>query len=93
MSIQELTKVLCDGVDMARNDIWDTDELVSLREPTDNHGALADRQSARAEVWQAVIDYREERMDFNELLMSLQAFDRNVTPMDLLKLLSGVYNV
>jgi hypothetical protein len=44
-------------------------------------------------VWQAVIDYREERIDFNELLMSLQAFDRNVTPMDLLKLLSGVYNV
>jgi len=25
--------------------------------------------------------------------MSLQAFDKNVTPMDLLKLLSGVYNV
>ena len=93
MSIQELTKVLCDGVDMGRHDICDTDELVNLREPTDNHGALASKQSARAEVWQAVIDYREERMDFNELLMSLQAFDRNVTPMDLLKLLSGVYNV
>ena len=91
MTIRELTKALCEGIDMARNDIWDTDELVSLREPTDNHGALADRQSARAEVWQAVIDYREERIDFNELLMSLQAFDRNVTPMDLLKLLSGVY--
>jgi hypothetical protein len=93
MTIRELTKALCEGVDMGRADIWDTDELVSLREPTDNHGALADRQSARAEVWQAVIDYREERMDFNELLMSLQAFDKNVTPMDLLKLLSGVYNV
>ena len=93
MSIQELTKVLCDGVDMGRHDIWDTDELVSLRESTDNHEALASKQSARAEVWQAVIDYREERMDFNELLMSLQAFDKNVTPMDLLKLLSGVYNV
>ena len=93
MSIQELTKVLCDGVDMGRHDIWDTDELVSLREPTDKHTILASKQSARAEVWQAVIDYRNERMDFNELLMSLQAFDRNVTPMDLLKLLSGVYNV
>ena len=93
MSIQELTKVLCDGVDMGRHDIWDTHELVSLREPTDKHTGLADRQSARAEVWQAVIDYREERMDFNELLMSLQAFDRNVTPMDLLKLLSEVYDV
>ena len=93
MSIQELTKVLCEGVDMGRHDIWDTDELVSLREPVDKHEALASKQAARAEVWQAVIDYREERMDFNELLMSLQAFDKNVTPMDLLKLLSGVYNV
>lgn len=93
MTIRELTKALCEGIDMARNDIWDTDSIVSLREPTDNHEALADKQSARAEVWQAVIDYREERMDFNELLMSLQAFDKNVTPMDLLKLLSGVYNV
>ena len=93
MSINELTQALSEGIDMARNDIWDTDELISLREPTDAHTGLADKQSARAEVWQAVIDYREERMDFNELLMSLQAFDKNVTPMDLLKLLSGVYNV
>ena len=91
MSITELTQALSEGIDMARNDIWDTDELVSLREPTDMHTGLADKQSARAEVWQAVIDYREERMDFNELLMSLQAFDKNVTPMDLLKLLSGIY--
>ena len=93
MTIRELTQALSEGIDMARNDIWDTDELVSLREPTDAHTRLADKQSARAEVWQAVIDYREERMDFNELLMSLQAFDKNITPMDLLKLLSGVYNV
>ena len=93
MSINELTKALSEGIDMGRHDIWDTDELVSLREPTDAHTSLADKQSARAEVWQAVIDYREERMDFNELLMSLQSFDKNVTPMDLLKLLSGVYNV
>ena len=93
MSINELTQALSEGIDMARNDIWDTDELISLREPTDAHTGLANRQSARAEAWQAVIDYREERIDFNELLMSLQAFDKNVTPMDLLKLLSGVYNV
>lgn len=93
MSIKELKAVLCEGVDLGRADIWDTDELVSLREPTDAHSVLAGKQSARAEVWQAVIDYREERMDFNELLMSLQAFDKNITPMDLLKLLSGVYNV
>lgn len=93
MTTHELRQALSEGIDMARNDIWDTDELVSLREPTDVHTEVASQQSARAEVWQAVIDYREGRMDFNELLMSLQAFDKNVTPMDLLKLLSGVYDV
>ena len=93
MSITELTSILCEGVDMGRADIWDTDELTSLNEPTDVHGKFAEAQGARAEVWQAVIDYREERIDFNELLMSLQAFDREVTAWDLTKLLAGIYNV
>ena len=91
MSINQLKKVLCEGVDMARADVWETNELVSLNEPTDLHGEMARAQSARAEIWQAVIDYREERIDFNELLMSLQAFDREVTAWDVTKLLSGNY--
>ena len=91
MSINQLKKVLCEGVDMARSDLWETNELVSLNEPTDLHGEMARAQSARAEIWQAVIDYREERIDFNELLMSLQAFDREVTAWDVTKLLSGIY--
>lgn len=91
MSIKELTAVLCEGVDLGREDIWDTDGLISLNEPTDVHGTVAKAQAARAEIWQAVIDYREERIDFNELLMSLQAFDREVTAWDLTKLLAGIY--
>ena len=84
MSIQELTKALCEGVDMGRATTSGTRTswLACANRPTATK-ALASRQSARAEVWQAVIDYRNERMDFNELLMSLQAFDKNVTPMDL----------
>jgi len=91
MSIEKLKQTLCEGVDMARADLWETNELVSLREPTDLHGEVAQAQQARAEIWQAVIDYREERIDFNELLMSLQAFDREVTAWDVTKLLSGIY--
>jgi hypothetical protein len=91
MSINELKKALCEGVDMARADLWETNDLVSLNEPTDVHGEVARGQAARAEIWQAVIDYREERIDFNELLMSLQAFDREVTAWDVTKLLSGIY--
>ena len=91
MSINELKRVLMDGVDEARSDLWETGNIKSLNEPTDVHGEMAARQAARAEIWQAVIDYREERIDFNELLMSLQAFDREVTPWDLTKLLAGIY--
>ena len=91
MSINELKKALCEGVDMARADLWDTNDLVSLNEPTDVHREIARGQAARAEIWQAVIDYREERIDFNELLMSLQAFDREVTAWDVTKLLAGIY--
>ena len=77
------------AVDEGRVDIWETDGIQSLTQPTDRHGAAAARQQARAEIWGAIIDYREERIDFNELLMSLQAFDRNVTPWDVTKILTG----
>lgn len=83
--------LLSNAVDEGRRDIWDTDNLQSLTQPTDRHGAAAARQQARAEIWGTVIDYREERIDFNELLMSLQAFDRSVTPWDVTKLLAGAY--
>ncbi len=52
MSINELKQVLCEGVDMARADLWETNDLVSLNEPTDVHGEIARGQAARAEIWQ-----------------------------------------
>lgn len=83
--------LLSNAIDEGRRDIWDTDNLQNLTQPTNRHGAAAARQQARAEIWGTVIDYREERIDFNELLMSLQAFDRSVTPLDVAKLLAGAY--
>jgi hypothetical protein len=85
--------LLSNAVDEGRRDIWDTDNLQNLTQPTNRHGAAAARQQARAEIWGTVMDYREERIDFNELLMSLQAFDRSVTPLDVAKLLAGAYDV
>ena len=46
---------------------------------------------ARSYLIKSRIDYREERSDFYELLMALQAFDREVTAWDVTKLLSGIY--
>ena len=88
MNIKEL---FSNAIDEGRRDIWGTDNLQNLTQPTDRHGAAAARQQARAEIWSAIMDYREERIDFNELLMSLQAFDRDVTPWDVTKILTGAY--
>ena len=86
-----LHKLLSDAIDEARSDIWETDDVLSLNEPTDNHGRVAARQSAQAEIWGAIMDYREERIDFDELLMSLQAFDPEATPQGVSKILKGEY--
>ena len=84
-------KDVCNGIDAVRADLWET-AITPPREPEDNHSTIAGRQSARAEVWGAVLDYREERIGFSELLMSLQAFDPRVTPEDVMKLVRGDYD-
>ena len=87
--MKELIQALNAGIDEARADLWETNDILSLNEPTDNHGRIAARQAAQAEAWQAVMDFREERIDFDELLMSLQSFDKNVTPYDVARVLRG----
>lgn len=69
-------------VDTARVDLWETDDLVSLNEPTDRHDKAQCRQNARAEIWGAIMDYREERLDYSTLFMFLQTFDPYLTTDD-----------
>ena len=83
-------KDVCAGIDAVRADLWGT-SLEPARQPSDNHSAIAARQSARAEIWGAILDYREERIGFSELLMSLQSFDPAVTPNHVFKLLGRHY--
>ena len=73
---------LSNCVDSARQDLWGTDSLQSLQEPTDRHGHAARRQSMRAEIWQAVMDYREGVLDYSSLFMFLQSFDSYLTTDD-----------
>lgn len=82
--MMELMQALREGIDEARADLWETGSPYP-----DNHTRLAARQSARAEIWGAVMDFREERIDFDELLMSLQSFDPKVTPYDVARILRG----
>ena len=76
MNIKQL---FTDAVDEGRTDIWGTDNLKNLTQPTDRHGAAAARQQARAEIWGAIMDYREGNLDYSDLVMFLQSFDPYVT--------------
>lgn len=66
-------------IDSARQDMWGTDAVVSLNEPTDRHGHAERRQNARAQIWGAIMDYREGNLDYSDLVMFLQSFDPAVT--------------
>ena len=92
MNIKEYIQELCKDIDAVRRNLWSTDEMQGLRQPVDTWGYIHDRQSKRAEIWQGIIDYREERIEFPELLMFLQSFDRKVTPDDVYTLLGDSYH-
>lgn len=66
-------------VDSARQDLWGTDDVVSLNEPTDRHGYAERRQNARAQIWGAIMDYREGNLVYSDLVMFMQSFDPYVT--------------
>ena len=92
MNIKEYIQELCNDIDAVRRNLWGTDEMQGLRQPVDTWGYIHDRQSKRAEIWQGIIDYREERIEFPELLMFLQSFDRKVTPDDVYTILGDSYH-
>ena len=69
-------------IDSARADLWGTDDMVSLNEPTDRHGHAERRQNARAQIWGAIMDYREGKVQYSDLLMFLQSYDPYVTADD-----------
>jgi hypothetical protein len=76
-----------DAIDAARADLWNTDSLTM-----DRHTQVTERQSARAELWETIMDYREERIRFSELFHNLCAFDDALTVDDVLKLLGDKYH-
>lgn len=78
MNIRNYINELTAEIDAAREDIWDTDSLDQLRPQTDRYGAALDRQTKRAELWQAIMDYREEEISEEDLFMFMQTFDKKL---------------
>lgn len=96
MNIKQYVQDICDSIDAVRADLWATQYMTGVvregvREPVDKFGAAHARQSARAEIWSGIMAYREEEIDFSELLMFLQSFDSTVTPDDVYALLGDKY--
>lgn len=79
------------AIDNAKYDLWGTG-MTEARTPIDNYGRIHDRQSKRAEIWDAIISYRNEDIEFADLLSFLQSFDRTVTVADVLELLGDKYH-
>ena len=44
-----------------------------------NYTARRNRENAQAEIIGAIMEYREERLSFDDLFMFLQSFDKEVT--------------
>ena len=82
-------KDICDSIDAVRNDLWAEER--EYNQPVDNHTRLLNRQTAQTECLQAILDYREERISFSELVMGLQSFDPKITPPDIIELLGRHY--
>ena len=84
-----LHTLLVNSIDEAREDLWSTGPAPY---PEDRFERKRQREADQAEAWGAVLDYREERLDFDNLLMFLQSFDANLTPTQLIKLLGRHYH-
>ena len=96
MNFKKYIEEINNAIDDVRSDLWGSNRMPVLREGirsgTDLFDRIHSRQQDRAEVWSGVMEYREERIDFTELLMFLQSFDAKVTPDDVYTLLGDSYH-
>ncbi len=85
-------KELMEAIDDARANPNDHSELGHVvRDAHDMFQHAHDRQSKRAELWQAIIDFREERISEEDLYMFMQSFDKSLTYYDFIRVLASTY--
>ena len=91
MNTDKYIQELFAAVDGARANPNDHSQLGdTVREGTDKYGEVLSRQTKRAELWQAIMDFREERITEEDLFMFMQSFDAELDYYGFIKLLSGL---
>ena len=93
MNIRNYINELTAEIDSAREDIWDTKHLESVRSPADVFAAAHARQSKRAELWDNIMQYREGYIEEEDLFMFMQSFDRKLTYYDFIKVMENIKHV
>jgi hypothetical protein len=91
MNIQEYVKEISADIDAARTDLWDTNKLDNIRGQSDKFEAAHSRQAQRAELWDAILKFRMEEINEEELYMFFQSFDKELTYYDFVKVLASTY--
>lgn len=92
MDIQSYVKDISADIDAVRTDLWDTNKLKNVRQQADRFEAAHSRQSQRAELWDAIIKYRMEEINEEELYMFFQSFDKELTYYDFIRVLASTYS-
>ena len=82
----DFKQFLTDCIEEARVDLWAEFTYTPPRRPNNRFDLAHARQSARAEIWQAIMDFRQEYIGFSELVEALQSFDPSITPDDAMAL-------
>ena len=96
MNFKKYIEDINHAIDDMRSDLWGSNRMPvrrqGIRKATDNFERIHARQSKRAEIWSGIIAYRHEEIEFPELLMFLQSFDKTVTPDDVYTILGDSYH-
>ena len=91
MNLKDYIEDVNSAIDAARANPNDHSQLGdTVREGTDKYGEVLSRQTKRAELWQAIMDYREERIEEEDLFMFMQSFEAGLDYYGFIKLLSGL---
>ena len=61
-----------------------------VRDAHDMFQHAHDRQSQRAELWQAIMDYREEYITEEDLFSFMQSFDKSLTYYEFIRVLESL---
>ena len=91
MDINAYINELGNAIDDARSNPNDHTYVGhTVRDAHDMFQHAHDRQSKRAELWQVIIDFREERLSEEDLFSFMQSFDKSLTYYQFIQVLEDI---